>query len=207
MIVIRIPIVLAISWGMTWRKEAAASPPILTSVMDPHTWAKMPPGSSAGGMERPRSTKTSASCLTLTQVILLISEDRSGVVARLARDLADHCAKLTISIKRLAQEITQLAGQLAPAVLALPGCGPLTAAKIIGDTAGAIGSNLSTPTPATTALHPCQSAPRTRPNTDLAAPETGNSTPIALDRAHPSSLMPCFQALRTDQRELTTLAA
>jgi transposase len=115
------------------------------------------------------------------------------VVARLARDVADHCAKLTISIKRLAQEITQLAEQLAPAVLALSGCGPLTAAKIIGDTADAIGSNLSTPTPATTALHPCQSAPRTRPDTDLAAPETGNSTPIAPDRAHPSSLMPCFK--------------
>jgi transposase len=35
----------------------------------------------------------------------------------------------------VAQEITQLAEQLAPALLALPGCGPLTAAKIIGETA------------------------------------------------------------------------
>jgi hypothetical protein len=30
MIVIRMPIVLAISWGVTGRKETAASPPILT---------------------------------------------------------------------------------------------------------------------------------------------------------------------------------
>jgi transposase len=36
----------------------------------------------------------------------------------------------------LAQAITQVTEQLAPALRALPGCGPLTGAKIIGETAG-----------------------------------------------------------------------
>jgi hypothetical protein len=59
-------------------------------------------------------------------------------------------------------EIAQFAEQLAPALLAVPGCGPLTAAKIIGETAGvdrfksrdayaryngtAVGEQISTPT-------------------------------------------------------------
>jgi hypothetical protein len=47
--------------------------------------------------------------------------DRSGVVARLARDLAERGIELTISIKRLAQEITQLAEQLVPTLLAPAG--------------------------------------------------------------------------------------
>jgi hypothetical protein len=41
--------------------------------------------------------------LTEVQVRL---EDRSGVVARLARHLVARCRELTMSIKRLAQEIT-----------------------------------------------------------------------------------------------------
>ena len=61
---------------------------------------------------------------------------QSGVVARLARELAGRCADLTLSINALKNEISALTEQLAPALLALPGCGPLTAAKILGETAG-----------------------------------------------------------------------
>jgi transposase len=113
---------------------------------------------------------------TLTEVQKRL-EDRSGVVARLARDLAERCVGLTISIKRLAQEITQLAEQLAPALLALPGCGPLTAAKIIGETAGVDRFKSRDAYARYNGMHPCQSRRRTRPDTDLAALETGNSTP------------------------------
>lgn len=63
-------------------------------------------------------------------------QGRPGVVARLARELASRCAELTININALEKEITALAEKLAPTLLALPGCGPLTAAKIIGETAG-----------------------------------------------------------------------
>jgi transposase len=58
------------------------------------------------------------------------------VVARLAVELTERCAELTITIKALEKEITELTTQLAPALLELPGCGALTAAKIIGETAG-----------------------------------------------------------------------
>ena len=63
-------------------------------------------------------------------------QDHVGVVARLAVELTERCAELTITIKALEKEITELTTQLAPALLELPGCGALTAAKIIGETAG-----------------------------------------------------------------------
>src|SRR5512132_2870226 len=63
-------------------------------------------------------------------------QQQAGVVARVARELASRCAELTAVINALEKEIAQLVEQLAPALLALPGCGPLTAAKIIGETAG-----------------------------------------------------------------------
>jgi transposase len=63
-------------------------------------------------------------------------QEQAGVVARLARELASRCAELTAVINALEKEIAQLVKQSAPGLLALPGCGPLTAAKIIGETAG-----------------------------------------------------------------------
>jgi len=62
--------------------------------------------------------------------------DQPGLVARLARELTNRCADLTVSINALKVEIAELAQQLAPALLAIPGCGALTAAKIVGETAG-----------------------------------------------------------------------
>ncbi|AEG42993.1 IS110 family transposase [Isoptericola variabilis] len=59
-----------------------------------------------------------------------------GIDARLARELLDDVAALTARADALAKEIAQLADQLAPELLELPGCGPLTAAKILGETAG-----------------------------------------------------------------------
>jgi transposase len=59
-----------------------------------------------------------------------------GTVARLARNLVARCRELTLEIKQLEQEITALVETLAPTLLAICGCGPLTAAKILGETAG-----------------------------------------------------------------------
>ena len=53
-------------------------------------------------------------------------QDHVGVVARLAVELTERCAELTITIKALEKEITELTTQLAPALLELPGCGALT---------------------------------------------------------------------------------
>ena len=62
--------------------------------------------------------------------------DQPGIVARLARELVVRIRELTATINDLEREITRLAADLAPSLLALTGCGPLTAAKLVGETAG-----------------------------------------------------------------------
>jgi len=59
-----------------------------------------------------------------------------GPVARIARELVARCRALTSEINQLEEEISTLVTQLAPALLAICGCGALTAAKILGETAG-----------------------------------------------------------------------
>lgn len=63
-------------------------------------------------------------------------DDLEGTVAWIARDLVDRCRTLTREINRLEQQISTLVWKLAPTLLAICGCGPLTAAKILGETAG-----------------------------------------------------------------------
>lgn len=59
-----------------------------------------------------------------------------GPVARIARDLVARVRELSTAIRALGHEIEALAAALAPSLLAMPGCGGLTAAKIVGETAG-----------------------------------------------------------------------
>jgi transposase len=59
-----------------------------------------------------------------------------GVVARLARELLGRCRELTTQINLLEAELRALVRRLAPSLLALPGCGVLGAAMILGETAG-----------------------------------------------------------------------
>jgi transposase len=60
-----------------------------------------------------------------------------GTVARLARQLLARCRDLTVEINTLETELRPLVRRLAPALLAVPGCGVLGAAMILGETAGA----------------------------------------------------------------------
>lgn len=59
-----------------------------------------------------------------------------GTVARIARDLLATVVALSRSIDALETEVAGLIEALAPSLLDLPGCGALTAAKIVGETAG-----------------------------------------------------------------------
>lgn len=61
---------------------------------------------------------------------------RTEAIARLARDLLARVTELTSAIRALQREIEALARAQAPSLVSLPGCGPLTAAKIVGETAG-----------------------------------------------------------------------
>jgi len=58
------------------------------------------------------------------------------LVARLAADIIADIRGLTVRINALEHEVTTLVRGLAPQLLQLPGCGPLTAAKLLGETAG-----------------------------------------------------------------------
>lgn len=62
----------------------------------------------------------------------------AGVQVRIARELTERCRTLSAEIDALEREITQLAAALAPELMIVPGCGALTAASIIGETAGAL---------------------------------------------------------------------
>jgi len=56
---------------------------------------------------------------------------------RIARDALRRLRELTLAINRLEREITELVAQLAPQLLAEPGFGPLIAATLVGEIAGA----------------------------------------------------------------------
>jgi transposase len=59
-----------------------------------------------------------------------------GLVAELARDELADITRLTETIDALAKRIGERVREAAPVLLSMPGCGELTAAKIVGETAG-----------------------------------------------------------------------
>jgi transposase len=59
-----------------------------------------------------------------------------GTVARIARELVQTIRRLTMQVNALEKEIAGIVKPLVPTLLALPGCGALSAAKIVGETAG-----------------------------------------------------------------------
>jgi transposase len=72
-----------------------------------------------------------------TKIARRLARAEQTMRVRIARDELRHLRELTASIKALEAEITGLVGELAPQLVAEPGCGPLTAAKLVGEIAGA----------------------------------------------------------------------
>lgn len=62
-------------------------------------------------------------------------EGRGGLVAELARDILADIDTVSGKIDQLEKRITGLVADRYPHLLAIPGCGPLTAAKIAGEAA------------------------------------------------------------------------
>jgi transposase len=71
----------------------------------------------------------------LDRVRARLSELPPSTVARLAAELVADIAALTGRINALEKELSALVRAQAPQLLALPGCGVLTAAKLVGETA------------------------------------------------------------------------
>jgi len=59
-----------------------------------------------------------------------------GVVAEIAGELVGRCRELTGRVNQLERRLRRLVTPLAPKLLSLDGCGALTAAKLVGETAG-----------------------------------------------------------------------
>lgn len=84
-------------------------------------------------------TEPAARSLGRTVVLDALATQLAGVqgtVARIARDLVTRIRDLTRTILGLEREIAGLAATLSPRLLELVGCGPLGAAKLVGETAG-----------------------------------------------------------------------
>jgi transposase len=62
-----------------------------------------------------------------------LARREKDVQARIARDLVSRCRALTRAILELEQELQQRTTETAPALLELPGCGALTAAKLLAE--------------------------------------------------------------------------
>jgi transposase len=72
-----------------------------------------------------------------TRIARRLARAEQTMRVRIARDELRRLRELTDTIKTLAREITQLVQRIAPQLLAEPGFGPLIAAKLIGEIAGA----------------------------------------------------------------------
>lgn len=82
--------------------------------------------------------QVAASGLLRKVVLMEVSrrlEGRSGVVAEIAREHVNRLVELTRSVKDLQRRIENLAAELAPSLLRLPGCAALSAAKLVAETA------------------------------------------------------------------------
>jgi transposase len=72
-----------------------------------------------------------------TPIARRLARTEQTMRVRIARDELRRLRELTHTIKALEGEIAQLVAHIAPQLLAEPGFGPLTAAKLVGEIAGA----------------------------------------------------------------------
>lgn len=73
--------------------------------------------------------------VTLDRVQAALEQMPATTVRRIALELVTDIRALTVRINALERELRDLVRQQAPQLLELPGCGVLTAAKILGETA------------------------------------------------------------------------
>ena len=115
------------------------------------------------------------------------------VVARIAADLIARIRGLTAAIADLSAELDTHTAQVAPNLRSLHGVGPLTAAKIIGETAGIERFHSRHVYARHNAPPRCRCGPPTPTGTASAEPATANST-------LPSTASPSPRPATTPQR-------
>src|SRR5215211_3151174 len=98
------------------------------------------------------------------------------VQVRVARELVVRCRSLTRTIVELDRELEQRTAQTAPALLELPGCGAITAAKRSPRSARSTASKATPNSPGTAASRRSKQAQDECNATGSTAAATGNST-------------------------------
>jgi transposase len=83
-----------------------------------------PLGLPAGALDRP---------VWLDRVARKLARREQSMQVRIARDLVGRCRSLTRAILELERELAVMTAQTAPALLELPGCGAVTAAKLLAE--------------------------------------------------------------------------
>src|SRR4051812_26973601 len=74
-----------------------------------------------------------ARSLHLERVARWLARQEQELQVRLSRELVSSCRRLNREIAELDQELEQRTAALAPALLELPGCGAITAAKLLAE--------------------------------------------------------------------------
>jgi transposase len=82
---------------------------------------------------RPRGLR----CRRIVDEVEKRLSEREGLLVELTLELLDRVRELNHRAVELQRQIATLVERLAPALLTIPGCAALTAAKVIGETAGA----------------------------------------------------------------------
>src|SRR3954469_25518943 len=72
-----------------------------------------------------------------TRIARRLARAEQTMRVRIARDELRRLRELTLAVRGLEREITELVTRIAPQLLDEPGFGPLTAAKLVGEIAGA----------------------------------------------------------------------
>jgi transposase len=81
---------------------------------------------------RSRSLRTAKAVATVRTAL----DGHAGMVARLARELLDRIAELNTQVKGIEKELKVHVEAMAPVLLRVQGCGVLSAAVLLGETAG-----------------------------------------------------------------------
>jgi transposase len=112
-----------------------------------------------------------------TRISRRLARAQQTMRVRIARDELGRLRELTETITGLERELTELVGQLAPRLVSQPGFGPLTAAKLVGEIAGAQRFATAPSSRAPPALRRSRPAPAPRSASDSTRAATARSTP------------------------------
>jgi hypothetical protein len=129
-------------------------------------------------------------CLALPGPGRRLAGAPSSVQVAICQELTATIAALTVRIDRLTGQLRQRVAQLAPNLLSLPGCGVLTAAKLIAETAGVARFRSEACLPCTPGSRPSRSARDGPTATGCVVAATGSSTPPCTVLPSPSFACP-----------------